>query len=435
MRKLGWLLAAVFGTLGLVFAVWTTIHERTRRMKMIPLASLSLKSYAFGRFVIDLPAGVRMVNWKQGYSGAGPITVSEGTSLGRFETIVKQRVDELRAVPHEAGGTLFEQEDKLSLPHSREILYWDNALLKQELECDAYYQVGTTLFKINPSTNPDSKSKNEMKDANEDIFKNIRLRSPDEVPSEPGFCFEGAILTLDITPCLECHSERVMVDIAWEDRPDVHFSFTTFTNGEMLDPPLLERLKDAGNDPGEKILRSRPRMVGPFHGEEHLTRAKEKNGTEGHLFIWEAEGVPNDPFNPQIRVDMTSGDGPNGAENASLSDQDALRLWDAIVSSIRIRPTTKISTGPGVAAAAVPPRPRTALGTRLKSGERCTQAGIWTCAHGGNLGGAKRVFREGEELPAAVLDTHRRWLGKLTGRPAETVVDTFWTLEGYPDEA
>ena len=57
----------------------------------------------------------------------------------------------------------------------------------------------------------------------------------------------------------------------------------------------------------------------------------------------------------------------------------------------------------------------------------------WTCAHGGNLGGAERVFREGEEVPAAVLEAHRGWLGRILGRPAETVVDTVWTLAGYPE--
>ena len=246
---------------------------------------------------------------------------------------------------------------------------------------------------------------------------------------------EGGIIMRDISERLKWHSELVMVDIAWKERPDVRFSFCAFGNGEMLDPPLLERLKDAGSDPGEKKLRSGSRTVGSFQGEEHLTRVREKNHTEGHFFVWESQGLPFDPYNPQLRLDMTTGDGPHGAENASLSDQDALRLWDAIVSSIRIRPTVKTTTGPGVAAAAVPTRPRAALGTRLKSGERCTQTGTWACAHGGNLGGVKHTFVEGEELPAAVLDTHRGWFGKLVGRPEETVMDTVRTLEGYLDEA
>ena len=349
MKMLRWIIITLLGTLGLICAGQAVVHERARRMKMIPLNDLKLKPCAIGRFVVDLPEGANILSWKQEYKGAGPIKVSEGVTIGQFETIVKQRADELRAAPHETGGNMFEQEDTLALPHCSEILYWDNDLLKQELECNAYFLLGNLMFKINPSTNPDSKSKNKMRMANEDIFRSIRLRSPDELPASPGFCFEGGIITRDINDRLKWHSELIMVAIAWKERPDVHFSFSAITNGEMLDPPLLERMKDAGSEPGEKKLRSGPCVVGSFHGEEDLTRVKEKNHTESHLFIWESEGVPNDPFNPQIRFDMTTGEGPNGSENASLSDKDALKLWDAIVNSIRLRPTTPATASPAPA--------------------------------------------------------------------------------------
>ena len=452
MKKPGWIAIAAIGTLGLLLTGQAIFHEGVRRMKQIPLTNLKLKPYAFGQFLVDLPEGVEMANWKQEYKGAGPIKVSEGITIGQFETIVKQRADELRVVPHQEGGTMLEQVDKLALPNCQQVLYWDSELSKLQLECNAYFLLGNRLFKINPMTDPDFKSKNEMRVANEDIFRSMRLRNPDEIPTVPGFCFDGAIITEDISG-MKHHSELVMVDIAWKERPDVHFSFYAIGNGEMLDPPLLERLKDAGSDPGEKRLRSGNRTVGPFHGEENLTRVKEKNNTEGHLFLWESQGVPFDPYNPQIRFDMTTGDGPNGAENTSLSDKDALRLWDAIVSSIRLRPTTKSpsmsengahgkvpqdsnSTSkpnmPSVGNA--PIKPRAPLGTTLTTNERCTQTGIWECAHRDNQGGPKREFHEHQTLPEAFLDTKRGLLGKLMGRPARILVDTTWTLVGYLDE-
>ena len=345
---LRWIIITLLGTLGLICAGQAVVHERARRMKMIPLSDLKLKPCAIGRFVVDLPEGANIQSWKQEYKGAGPIKVSEGITISQFETVLKQRADELRAVPHEEGGTLFEQEDKLALPSCKQILYWQSDLSKLQLECNAYYLLGNRMFKINPSTDPDSRSKNEMRVANEDIFRSMRLRNPDEIPTVSGFCFDGAIITEDISG-MKHHSELVMVEIAWKERPDVHFGFSAITNGARLDPPLLERMKDAGSEPGEKKLRSGPCVVGSFHGEEDLTRVKEKNHTESHLFIWESEGVPNDPFNPQIRFDMTTGEGPNGSENASLSDKDALKLWDAIVNSIRLRPTTPATASPAPA--------------------------------------------------------------------------------------
>jgi hypothetical protein len=77
-------------------------------------------------------------------------------------------------------------------------------------------------------------------------------------------------------------------------------------------------------------------------GEEHLERVKEGNGTHGHLFVWETQGRANFQYEyPQIRLDMTTGNGKKGPENSSLSDEDALKLWDAIVDSIRWRPVAK----------------------------------------------------------------------------------------------
>lgn len=431
MKKPQGIILAIVGTLGLLLAGQAIVHEGARRMKQIPLTTLKLHPYAFGRFLVDLPEGVECLNWKQEYKGAGPITVSEGITPSQFETIVQQRADELKAIHHEEGGSLFAQEDMLALPNCKQILYWQSALSKLQLECDAYCLIGHRLFKINPMTDPDVQSKSEMKAANEAIFRSMRLRRPDEIPPMPGFCFDGAIITEDISG-MKHHSELVMVDLAWKERPDVHFSFCAFGNGERLDPPLLERLQEAGSASGEKVLRSGSRAVGPFQGEEQLARVQEKNHTEGHFFVWESQGRSYDPYNPQLRLDMTTGEGPGGSENASLSDPDALRLWDAIVNSIRIRPASSTTSATEPTA---PPKPRAALGTRLRSGDRCVQAGSWTCAHDNNLVGATRVFRKGEELPPAVLDARLGWFGRLAGRPAELVEDTVWTLVGYEDGA
>ena len=104
-----WLVIAVAGTLGLLLTGQAFVHEGARRMKQIPLIHLKLQPCAFGRFLVDLPEGVEVVNWKQEYKGAGPIQVSEDISIGQFETIVKQRVDELQATPQQEGGTMLER--------------------------------------------------------------------------------------------------------------------------------------------------------------------------------------------------------------------------------------------------------------------------------------------------------------------------------------
>jgi hypothetical protein len=195
-------------------------------------------------------------------------------------------------------------------------------------------------------------------------------------------------------------------------------------------------------------IRSRKRTIGEYAGEEIVAKAKEKNGRSGYNAMWEFEGGDEkDLTKPYIMVQMFSGSGEKEPVESSLSEQEFLAMWDAVLESFRWRgpkpgtgkPSQDSPAGAGSPVSGIPPsappKPHAALGTRIRSGGRCPQAGIWACAHGGNLGGAKHTFGEGEELPAAVLDTHRGWFGKLMGRPAETVVDTVWTLEGYLDEA
>jgi hypothetical protein len=164
----------------------------------------------------------------------------------------------------------------------------------------------------------------------------IRFRRPDEIPTEPGTCFDGAIL-LD-RPGLD-YFDHVSVGVVWPDRPDVRFSFTVFGNGPRPDPPFLTRVKHAGATPLFGVLRSGPRDVDGNAGEEHLERVTEENGTISHLFHWEAQGLPCRFDRPQLILVMTTGNGQDGPVYASLSDKDALNLWDAVLTSLRWRPT------------------------------------------------------------------------------------------------
>jgi hypothetical protein len=130
-----------------------------------------------------------------------------------------------------------------------------------------------------------------------------------------------------------------MVDMVWPDRPDVRFSFTVFGNGLRPDPPLLTRMNNSNLIPKFGVLRSGPRTVDGNTGEEHLERVIEKNGTISHLFQWEAQGLPQRFDRPQLVLVMTTGNGADGPEYSSLSDKDALKLWDAVLNSLRWRPT------------------------------------------------------------------------------------------------
>lgn len=156
-----------------------------------------------------------------------------------------------------------------------------------------------------------------------------------ELPKSPGTCFDEFIL-LD-APDRDI-SEIVMATGVWPARPDVKFHISIIDNGPTLDRPLLTRLRMYRSVTGRGVLRARERKVGELQGEEFLERVREEDGAEGHLFIWEAQGLPDRWDRPQTRLSMSTGNGAEAKGWSSLSDEDALRLWDRFVDSWRWRP-------------------------------------------------------------------------------------------------
>ena len=69
---------------------------------------------------------------------------------------------------------------------------------------------------------------------------------------------------------------------------------------------------------------------------EVLDHIYELNGTELQSFMWESVASPNDLHLPRISLEFDTGYGqPGEFVNSSLSDSEALLLWDEILSSLR----------------------------------------------------------------------------------------------------
>ena len=336
-------LIVIFAALVLFFAGRGLVRARERRlerqMKIQPLIQLKLAPLAFGRFVIDLPEGVRLVNWSQTFQGTGPIRVAKGGTPEQFKQTVEQRAEELRTQRHEDGGPLLEKVVDLGLPHAQALTYWkDEWELKTTfIECDAFYLKNGSIYRFKNTIDLDPADQKEYFHDFKQMLQAIQPRRPEEIPTLSGSCFDDAIL-LD-GPDRD-FSDIVMVTGVWPDRPDVRFQLVVMDNGPFPDPQLLDRLARANALHGSGVLRSRDRNIGPIPGQEHLERVEEKNGTQGHLFIWEAQGEANQWRSPQIRVEMTTGEGQHAPQDTSLSDEDALTLWDKILDSLRWRPSS-----------------------------------------------------------------------------------------------
>lgn len=87
------------------------------------------------------------------------------------------------------------------------------------------------------------------------------------------------------------------------------------------------------------MLRKGDRQVGPYPGQEHLASAPGSNGMRGHAFVWETQG-DGTLDTPAIKIELTTGyrDGKGNQQKTSLTDKEAMKLWDDVLDSFRLRP-------------------------------------------------------------------------------------------------
>lgn len=179
------------------------------------------------------------------------------------------------------------------------------------------------------------------------VAKHLRLRPADEIPKEPGLCIEGGFVAL------EAEYENFSMGVRLRDHPDVHFSLTTIMHREYLPSSSMieERIRQAESMATSsellwhkriKYLRRGRKTLGIWRGEEVAARLPSQTGmTESHQFAFVSLGQLNNPYQPHIDIELVSGVKKNarGSVKPSLSDSQMLLLWDALINSIRVRPT------------------------------------------------------------------------------------------------
>ena len=167
----------------------------------------------------------------------------------------------------------------------------------------------------------------------------------------------------------------------------------------------------------------------PIQAEESLVLLPAEHGVKNTYFIWESYFALNDPFTPSITVKLkTDWEDGTGKPVPTISEKDAVQLFDAIVNSIRLRPT-------GHAKRSEAPAPKTPLGALAMTGEICPETGWWTCAAEGApvLGGSRHYVRQGEPMPDVVLLGKPSLWQRVKGETPQFRRTTVWTLKAYPD--
>jgi hypothetical protein len=303
------------------------------------------KLVCFGRYALEVPQEAQLI-WGSVSFPSKIEVFSGGPSASKIRVV--DDVDELKSKNRTAEIT-YNQAGPIA--NSWQIRYYESKYDKSEdlYFFDTYVNKGDLTFVLGGAIED---GENEEAAASRETMraKSLRLRAPDEVPVESGYCIEHGFMK----SMQYADQEMVNVGIFLPSLPDVSFSVSSNKNAYSDYPPeefekteraelsLLARIQQAKDDqgihyPSRTLLREGKRDVQHWHGEESLI--KRKDGT--HDFEWALVGKPKDVANPSdLDVQMFTKVEHNivgAAKAASLSDDEAVALWDKLLSGLKFR--------------------------------------------------------------------------------------------------
>jgi hypothetical protein len=311
---------------------------------------LNTKPVCFGRFIIDVPATATVVFGRMTVdfevthlqSGASGIDkhIADQMVIFEKEKYLSKRMN--------TPGSLYGQIVTDGIPGQKTFVGADY----DSYSVSSYVPLGADLFVF--ETNGILNPKEVRKDIDEiaSISRKLRARASDDIPVAPGICLEGGFVNVNPT------FENISMGIRLAEFPDVHLSISTLKNGDSVaDYEKLEnRLKAAERDAIEegkgelykriKFFRRAPRQMGDWVGEEALARMPPENGGfASHQFQFYAMGAANDILRPVADVQLDTGVKGNATKGRepSVTDEEAVAIWDRLTGSIRARPTTPSS--------------------------------------------------------------------------------------------
>lgn len=387
------------------------------------------RTLCLGRFLVDVPKDVVITGQSSDYRGDS-IRVTRRVSQEAFLRFITDKEKMLKETAHKTEPSLLKHISKSGDGTSVTLVFWEAPTTRHVYETELYKWVKGYQFLIKGNASQD-KVALAVNLANRTLSE-LQYRRDGEIPTVPGFCVDGGFFAGE--PGFP-HYESTFFNLHLKSHPDVRISIDTRTNGEKVGEGLLARVDGKPTpdiykelDKKTKVLRRGKHPVGNIEAEELSEAIPAGETFLTHSLTWEARGKPRDIYAPTIVVDMNTGEGPSGGiVRPSVTDQQAMEIFDSIVNSIRLRPI-------GGAAIPEPPKPaprpqaKAPLGTQLISGSRCPQSGTWVCEHHEALGGNRRFFAEGETLASVIVPVRRSVWQQVKGEAGRRQQETVWTL-------
>lgn len=303
------------------------------------------KILCFGRYAIEVPQEAQLI------AGSATLRSSVEIVSGGLEKAKGCADEQIKKLKWEDDSAEITYVGPGPIDSSWQVRYFEDKYNKKRnaLFFDTYVSKGEITFVLGDSI---SKGENEnmVVARQHERATSLRLRAAEEVPTEPGFCIEHGFIANNRYE----EQETISTGIYLPSLPDVTFSVSSnkdayadydkaeFEQTKRDELSLLARIKGAQKTQGaaypkRDVLREGKRDVQHWHGEESLIRRPD--GT--HDFEWAFVGTPKDVANPsEFGVAMFTKVAHNmvgAAKKASVSDDEAVALWDKLLSGLKFR--------------------------------------------------------------------------------------------------
>ncbi len=342
------LLTTALLALPLTFCI--SCHTEARNMTTPRIDKLfeKTKPVCFGRFVLDVPASATVVPGPQAF---GPDIESLPNDVKSLARRAKIKRDEIQSKAH-----TIDRAEVISLTEgptqgSWTLMYWNDDIAKEVgiESISGFLAAGTHGFTYFTETAPRSGRtvESEMKELTY-VATHLRPRDPSDIPADPGVCLDVGFIADDSGKFQEIFG----VGLRFAEWPDVSFSVSSNKDAQqgdsfearraeakraaMLVAPLATLFSKV------KTLREGKLKVQQGSGSEALFRhpmSKDDGQGVWHEFLFEYAGKQYDHHNPSWDASLFTGVAHNnaGSTPSTLTDDEALALWDRLMASVRLR--------------------------------------------------------------------------------------------------
>lgn len=324
----------------------------------LPNHLAQLQPWCIGRFLINLPAGSAPGYEEYMYAG-NKIKITTPVNQAVFQRKVAEREKKLTGTKREEFtkvGRLITSnhswlEDKADINDNAKIFIFretDNfAATHLPFDMESHVLLGNKNM-IQLTSIVSNKQIAEGITGGRNLISRIKYRDTWEIPTEPGYCFNGGLITgkqefAELTSQSfgfgrELGNGANDISITLDMRPSVPMD----QKDKLLDRISAASLAVAnlGLASSMHILRKGNRPLAGMSGQEILMRIRQQDGLTGFLFIWEAQGTLDSVAQPHAHIEMQFGntDSDGEAVPSPLEEGQAIELWDNMMNSFQLRP-------------------------------------------------------------------------------------------------